>query len=714
MRAARQLLLSLFDGAVGGRGRQQSRGGAADRGGGQQPAKSRTRDGEWGCICGFPTNRSWRTACHACGRPRDMAEGGRAPGGKGGSRGASSGGGAQGQGGVRGVGGGGRWGGGPVGANGSRPLLFRRSEANDGRMDKGRAKGGCDRTPWNGKGPNDAATAGQGCAQSKGKGGTEKGAGKGKMGNHEGTASGKGDGGRTQGLDGGKWIRPTRIVDEEDFELVQPRKVWAGKGGEKTGGEGAHQQQTTGGGATNLRRRWSDEASDDDDGLDDDAADDDEDNDDRAADDGVVDPKQLRAAYEEHVRAVRDMERRGGYGPALETLRRARDAAEGAWRGAKEPAPLPRRLAWAEAKLQKAEAALTRARYALDEFDADMEKQREILCARVREADEWYRWRQCQLDDVHAEAGERATGRNGGQENVAGEEVRQRIRGHMLPEVQAILEELQDGTAVHERLTLLAASLADAEQKLVGGDHGDGVQRFDMGDDDMWDGDEGIGDDGCATDGQETTRRTTTAHARNGDGKPAVWKPEGPGRWSRKGVDSDARSEWHGAEPRDSGTSASSGYTRTAGPGAEGLTAGSGATELGNGGEARQASAVGGAAGHGGEEEQAEERSAKHRRRATELEARLESDAKRAMELQQQQSQAVAAQKESFEAGAGGFGSGVALSLAAQRYAQEVQKAQKRAYEKGIEPRADGKDLIQLTPMELQSWIEANLGGDEL
>ncbi len=61
----------------------------------------------------------------------------------------------------------------------------------------------------------------------------------------------------------------------------------------------------------------------------------------------------------------------------------------------------------------------------------------------------------------------------------------------------------------------------------------------------------------------------------------------------------------------------------------------------------------------------------------------------------------------------GGFGSGVALSLAAQRYAQEVQKAQQRAQDKGIEPRADGRDLIQLTPMELQSWIETNLGGEE-
>ncbi len=713
MHAARQLLLSLFDGAVGSRGRQRQCGGAAGRRSGQPSAYPRAKDGEWSCACGFPTNRSWRTACHACGRPRETAVGGRAPGGKGGGRGVSAGSGVQGQGGVWKLGEGSRGGGGPVGANGSRPLLGRRAEASDARMDKGRAKGNCDRVPWSGKGPTDVAGPGQGKAQAKGKGGASKGTGRGHLGNYAGAVSGKGDGVREQGLDSGKWAKPARVVDEDDFELVQPRRVRVGKGGDKAGGDEAQRQQGMETGATDLRRRWSDEMSDDDDELDEGAADDDEANGGQDADDEVVDPKKLRAAYEEHVRAVRDMERKGGYGPALETLRRARDAAEEAWGGAQEPAPLPRRLAWAETKLQKAEAALTRARYALDQFDADTDRQREVLCARVREADEWYRWRQCQLDGIHAEAGERATGRNGGQDSAAGEEVRQKIRGHMLPEVQAILEELQDGTPIHERLTLLAAGLADAEQKLVGGDHGDGVQRFDMGDDDMWDGDDGGCDDGCATDGCDATGRTTTTQERGCDDRPTAWKPEGPGRWSRRGIDGDARTEKHGADDRNSAASASSGNARTAPPGADCSVAGSTGTGAGVGGESKGTSTDGGADCQGRGEQQAEERSAKHRRRATEAEARLESDAQRAMELQQQQSQAMAAQRESFEAGAGGFGSGVALSLAAQRYAQEVQKAQKRALERGVEPRVDGKDLIQLTPMELQSWIEANLGGDE-
>ncbi len=379
--AARQLLLSLFDGAVGNRGRQPQRSGVGGRRNGQQFAGSRAKDGEWGCICGFPTNRSYRSACHACGRPRDAAEVGRTPGGKGGGRGGSSGGGIQYQDGAGEVSEGGRWGGGPVGANGGRPLLGRRPEAHGERSDKGHAKGGSDRTPWGGKGPTDAARPGQGKAQAKGKEGTTKGTGKGGLGGCAGTASGKGDGGGAQGLEAGKWVKPTRILDEEAFELVQPRKVRLGKGGDSAKGDASgdevQQQATTDAGATDLRRRWSDEESDDDDMLDGDAVDDDEGDGGEEKDDGVLDPQQLRAAYEEHARAVRDMERKGGYGPALETLRRARDAAEAAWRGAKEPAPLPRRLAWAEAKLQKAEAALTRARYALDEFDEETERKRE-------------------------------------------------------------------------------------------------------------------------------------------------------------------------------------------------------------------------------------------------------------------------------------------------------------------------------------------------
>jgi hypothetical protein len=45
---------------------------------------------------------------------------------------------------------------------------------------------------------------------------------------------------------------------------------------------------------------------------------------------------------------------------------------------------------------------------------------------------------------------------------------------------------------------------------------------------------------------------------------------------------------------------------------------------------------------------------------------------------------------------------------------REVQRAQERAAKAGIEPKtADGKSLIEVTPMELQKWVDENLGNDD-
>ncbi len=108
----------------------------------------------------------------------------------------------------------------------------------------------------------------------------------------------------------------------------------------------------------------------------------------------------------------------------------------------------------------------------------------------------------------------------------------------------------------------------------------------------------------------------------------------------------------------------------------------------------------------------------KHRRRGTDEDARCgareASDRKRAEELRAQQDAAAAAQIQSFNAGAGGFGSEVALSLAAQKFVGEVQNAQRRAARQGVDPKAeDGRSLLELTPMELQRWVDANLGEED-
>ncbi len=71
VRAARQLLLQLLDGAIASDGQGNRRGfGGGARGGGRAGPGARPREGEWSCPCGFGTNRPYRDACFACGRPR--------------------------------------------------------------------------------------------------------------------------------------------------------------------------------------------------------------------------------------------------------------------------------------------------------------------------------------------------------------------------------------------------------------------------------------------------------------------------------------------------------------------------------------------------------------------------------------------------------------------------------------------------------------------
>ncbi len=118
-----------------------------------------------------------------------------------------------------------------------------------------------------------------------------------------------------------------------------------------------------------------------------------------------------------------------------------------------------------------------------------------------------------------------------------------------------------------------------------------------------------------------------------------------------------------------------------------------------------------------GGDDNGDRRAGKHRRRQSEDEAREEdraaSDARRAQELRRQLEYASAAQEQSFKEGHGGFGSEVALSLAAQKFVLDVQRAQAQASEMGVEPRAgDGRTLLQLSPAELQQWVVDNLESD--
>ncbi len=712
--AAKQFLLSLFDGAVAGGGPGVRRGNGAGGGGSRQGAGARPRVGEWPCQCGFSTNRPHRTACFACGRAREVAEiGGMATkDGKGGRWTADKGG----QKGGRptttydGL----QQGRGPVGAGGSRPLLGwggRGSLA--GPAEGGHCKGVTAVPNWSGKGMPPVGAGGKEGGRAKaGHGDGGKGTSKASAGAGGKASSALSETGKANG-----WGRPPAVYDEEGFQLVQPRRARA-KGGNLEGGTTGSKGASDGGAAAPAARpRWSDDDGFDDDELLGDG--DDAGGDGDACDDGdewPADPRVLRTTYEEHAKAVREMERKGNHGTALETLRAARDDAERRWREAKPPAPLPKRLEWAEGKLRRSQATLTRLRLDLDAFDEETDRKRAELCERIQEAQAWYHWRQQQLDALHEEAADKAPGRRGEVAQAGGAtELRRRIRSQTLPEMHAILEEVQEGTPLHERLALLVAGLADAEAR-SGVQHEDvGPKQYNLSDDDS-----ALDDSGDGDYDMDRTGGTHDGDYVDGDGHggPTSWKPEGPGRWSRTCGHRGAGRPPRGAEgaTTDTCTTAQEARERTAGADRSRDATG-GTRELGKGDDDGTPTAGGGAAAPSGSDGDDGTRAGKYRRRcsAGELKEseRAESDARRARELQRQLEQATAAQQQSYDEGRGGFGSEVALSVAAQRFVLDVQRAQAQAGEMGVEPRSsDGRTLLELSPSELKQWIDDNLGDD--
>ncbi len=510
--------------------------------------------------------------------------------------------------------------------------------------------------------------------------------------------AGLGDGGKATPTTGkvgwgGSWTRPPTILDEEGYELVQPRRVR--EKGDPKGGDPAVPQGICGGGAVATnRRRWSDEDDADGDDLLGDGVDEGG-RDGGANEEGgeEADPRSMRAAFEEHARAVRDMERRGTYGPALETLRAARDEAEKRWRDNKPPAPLAKRLDWAEAKVRKSQAALTRVRLELEAFDEEMDRRRAELCQRIQEAQGWYDWRRQQLNDIHQEAAGRAAGRRSEAEGDGEEgELRWRIRSRTLPEIHAIMEQVQEGTALHERLALVVADLADAEARDQQGE--EGPEQYHMGDDESWHGDWGDGDHD--EHGDRGDRNTSTdeqgERGQEQEGRPAGWRPEGPGRWSKKGGQKGE------AQRHLSGTDGDEGPRNLAATNDNTSASGKGGTRA---------------------ESDDGERAGKHRRRQSDAEAEQEerrtSDARRAHELQRQLECATAVQIQSFQSGKGGFGSEAALCAAAQKFVLDVQRAQAQASELGIDARADdGRTLLELSPAELSKWTEDHLGDSSM
>ncbi len=329
-----------------------------------------SRPGDWRCACGFAPNFAHRTRCFACNKQRPAGAGG---GGGGRSSGQA---------------------GGPLGANGLRPLLA---------WDKSRLgpPPAGDASPTH-RVPGSSAAARKGAEIAAARAVEE--AGKAAAARSSATGSSKGavemdaDGftlvqksRKGKKLNGGGQVAGDR-GDDDCADGGNSAAVPAGGGHERVGKTAA---TATDGDATTVQAGAASDAACD-------PADGDEE------DDGheESDPSELRKLWEREVAVVKALGKQLPAGhPAMVAACAARDAAEKTWRAAKEPAPLAIRLSRAQAKLDRALEQQGEVLEAKCKLEQDFKEKMAAIFDRLEEHRCRISARRRQLEDIQEEAG---------------------------------------------------------------------------------------------------------------------------------------------------------------------------------------------------------------------------------------------------------------------------------------------------------------------
>ncbi len=462
----------------------------------------------------------------------------------------------------------------------------------------------------------------------------------------------------------------------------------AAPGGTGTGSSGQ---------ATAARQRWADavppcdaDAAMGDEGsdyADEDAAwEDDQEEQDEGLSDRQPTAAELKARYEQECRAVRALERvewgSSETSAALAAARSARDLAEQRWRDALVARPVAWRMAQAQRKLDRAERSVDKARADLQRFEEEVERRRGVLEDVLDQAEQRLQSRLGDLDQLHREAGELAAANADGAEawHAPTVDEEESLRTVLAGELQVFVELLEEGTEAREKANAMLARLAT--MSAAPGHH----QHYSIHTDE-----EGVDEDGGY---QLVTRRGRAAAGGKGTGTvrscaSPVWTSGSNGRWNRQrptGTDDDpmgdARTEGRSSLGLDTAHAPGQGGTQRSGRGKR-------AAE--EGGEHEEPRAQGHSKSHRGDDEQA-------------LPA-VEStgdDAARALKLHQEQQVAIEAAK----AAQATFGDQTSMQIAGQLYAHKVHLIKARAAAAGVAPMADGRELLRLTPEELNTWVE--------
>ncbi len=696
-------------GGGGGAGGRQSRGRRDRRqprtaGGGGNGGERRA--GDWACeACGFAPNFAWKLRCFECGAPKQQRE----------PRGAAG----------HAVPARASAGGGPVGAGGSRPMLP---------IFSSRAAAAAAGAPaYRPAGSSVAARATARPAASQ---------------------PPLGDDARRGGEQRQPQQQRAQRQAQHGLGAVHASVAMAAATdgcGYAAGGAGRGTQPGPSGAAATLpssaggahpRPRWADDDPPCDRGydeeedayMDEDAAEEDRamDDEEAADEDAEATPEELRQAWLAECRAVKSIEAQGRHAgsAALAAAREARDAAEDAWRRAVGPAPVSIRMGRAQQRLDKAAKALERCRLDLEEFEDEADRRRAAFRQRIEEAEERYKLRSEQLDELHAEAGGIATG-------AAAANIARRagaVCDSVAADLQVLAESLPEGSDARGNINLILAKMASMANPWS-------PQQFDIGDVD------GRGGSGDAGDG----------HRADGGGDDGTaWAEDSSGRWRRRtaaaardSVQAAADGPWQfpkrpirmptnkGSSQGSNGTAAaaSCGDAAPAGtdPAARGTSAGSGGGGRpaeggprplgGNGGpdpaaaDANNAdagvSAQGGVRNSQGRKREGDEgendRCKSHRGEDEVQDVSVElggDDAARAAQLQKEQAIAIWAARNAQSI----FGDNTSRAIAGQLYAHKVKLVEQRAVAVGVAAKArDGRNLVELAPEEFTEWVQAVL-----
>ncbi len=450
----------------GSRGRgaheRESRRGTAPSGTGNATGTSRaSQPGDWTCRgCHFGPNFARRRDCYRCGRQRSPRGQGHASAAGGGPGSLSR---------------------GPVGAGGLRPLLGGRGEARGGVATSAKE---FDRAPtFRVPGASVAARA-AGAGSSNGTWAE--------------VATARAPGGTAAPPRGGanatRTAQPNGPMgggeeDDDGFQVVAGRKGRRADPGATEGGAGAQAHGPP-------ERPAEQDALDQDGGGgardgtlgDDDAA------------DGQPTAADLRQQWQDEVALVKRLRGQGlpDDHPVMRAACDARDAAEQAWRGSREPAPVSIRLGRAQQKLDRAVALQADARRAMLEQEAAHRERMSTLQSAMDECTERVRLRRQQLGAIQNELGAGGTqdaGRQQAQRDAI-REVHDTICGQVGPAIASLVEQLDSSapawTTLNGLLGTLAASKATLERAAERQD--DRPAQFDIGDE-AGDGGGGAGDE---------------------------------------------------------------------------------------------------------------------------------------------------------------------------------------------------------------------------